>query len=120
MKTLIASILIFFVMLTGIILNAIFLHRTLGQIQELLDEMESLDASAESVLELETLWADKRNLVALTVGVREVMLMDERLTELKWAQADGTEEEFQKHRALMRAVTEELLRQESLRIDSVF
>ena len=120
MKIFFASLCIFSLMLAALTVNALFVHRTVGQMQTLLDGMDSMGSSVESLRALEALWSDKRNLIALTVGRREIMLIDEQLTELKWASKDGTETEFQKYRALLYSVTEELLRQESLRLDSIF
>ncbi len=120
MKVFWASLLFFSLILTGTVCNALYIHRTMTKMQQLLEDMDSPAACSESILALEDFWEEKRGRIGLTTGHKRIRLIDEGLIELKWAARGGKENEFQKYRALLIDATQDLVQQESLTLEAIF
>lgn len=119
MKVFWTSLIIFSLMLGAIALNALFLHTTVNSMRRLLSEID--DPTDAAILEqTEELWKKNRTLLSLTVGIREVRMIDEGLIELRWASVAGDKAELCLQRDLLLSATEELIREESIRFSSIF
>ena len=120
MKVFWISLILFSLVLAFTAINARFLHRTVWEMEALIDRAESGEAELEAVEALETLWEEKRDRISLSVGRRKVQAVDEGLIELRWAMRQGDPHERQRAGARLRSSLEELARRESLHVASVF
>ena len=117
MKVFWISLILFSLVLAFTAINARFLHRTVWEMEALIDRAESGEAELEA---LEALWEEKRDRISLSVGRRKVQAVDEGLIELRWAMRQGDPHERQRAGARLRSSLEELARRESLHVASVF
>ncbi|MBR2353325.1 MAG: hypothetical protein IKA76_02340 [Clostridia bacterium] len=115
MKIFWGSLVAFALVLTGIIYNGVSLHKTTNRMQDLLNT-----PTTDAMEELDNLWQEHRGRIGWTVGRRRIAVIDERLSELKWAYEEGKTSEFQKYRALLSDAIKELIRGDTLTLDSIF
>ena len=80
MKALAISLILFAVAITAVCINAAFIHSTAQEIKDL--ALSVVDGESEAINELTDYWNTKRNLVALTVGLREVDAVSEQIIKL--------------------------------------
>lgn len=115
MKIFWSSLIAFTLVLTGIVYSAVYLQKTADRMQKLLCE-----PSVDALTEMDVLWQEKRKQIGWTVGRRRIAVVDERLAELKWAVEENRESEVKKYRALLKDAIKELVRGDTLTLDSIF
>lgn len=101
MKAFIASLCALAALLGLIALNAAFVHRTAGALEERIEALEIKDENA--LLELERYWQEKKTLIGLSVSTNMIQSIEERIAEIHAAivQQDEVELELASRLALV-------------------
>lgn len=119
MKAFLASTLLFFVLLSLIIGNAVYVHRVSAHIR---DELESMNPSnrEETLAALEAYWQRHRKYVALSVSYRELDHLSELLLSLRACLDANDQEDFELYRKIAIDAADELSRLERFSIENLF
>ena len=119
MKAFLASILLFFVLLSLIIGNAVYVHRVSAHIRDVLERMDESNAE-ESLSALEAYWQRHRKYVALSVSYRELDHLCELLLSLRATLESENREDFTLYRKIAIDAADELSRLERFSIENLF
>ena len=119
MKTFYTSLAVFLVLVTLIVLNSLYIHRTADQIQSLLEEAAPTAEPSEATAALKTLLEKKQRLLGLSVPKERLRELDRALCEMEAALATRALDGYERARLQARAVTEEIKEAECFSIDNL-
>lgn len=120
MKVFWISLFLFVLLLCGIAVNAYFICRSVDAMQSSLSAMDEPTRRHAELHRLQSFWKKHRNQIEFTVGIKEITRIDTLLTELEWILSEGSEQAFQKQKALLLAALTDLKQQELPGLHSIF
>lgn len=117
MKAFIASLCALAALLGLIALNAAFIHRTAGALEERIEALTPDNARA--LAELEHYWEEKKTLIGLSVSTDMIQSIDERIAEIHTAIVQGDEAGLQVAARLALVSIERVRHNERCSIDNL-
>lgn len=120
MKSVFASLLIFFCLLFLIIWNYFYVNRTAAEMEQQLRSLPSAAQALTAVEALEAFWEREHPFISLSVSMTEVRNMTTVLTELRHAAAVQEENDFERCRSLALVGVEQLRRLEQFTLGNLF
>ena len=109
MRSFLLAILLFALMLTGITLNTIFLHRLCTDMLNALAALPELsDGQIDAANRIAARWAEARSVVSLSVSDNTVNRIDDGIAALCTQAATGTDADYTLARERLRLLIEEL------------
>ena len=120
MKAFWASLILFVTMLTGIVWNAVYIHRSTDRLRQLTDQLEDTATRQTVLAELDSFWEAQRIAIGLSVSFRDINRVSESIDCLLLAHSTGNDLDFQKQRILLDNAISEIERADILSVDSLF
>ena len=100
MKTFYASLIVFVLLLALISVNAVFIHRTAGDLETQLRELPSCEAAEHAVAQLEAYWNKRKAWIGFSVPATKMEEMSNHITELRNAAEQQDCKDFELARSL--------------------
>ena len=120
MKALAIALILFLLIITIVVLNAIFVERTIIQAQELSITILKNDKASLAVDKLWDFWQDRSRLLSLSVSKREIDAATENLLLFKTAYSEGNTYLSKQYCNMFCKLLEDILRYEKISISSLF
>ena len=122
MKAFIVALLLFSLMLTDVIFNAIYINEASTHLRRLADSLPEVGSvgCAEAVEELCDEWHDRRSIIELSTDLRRLSEIDTLLSSLRAAAQGMDAAEYNKTRAVLGYLFTELRAFESLEFFDIF
>jgi len=118
MKALIISLLLFFLLLAGILLNAKFTIEVSEQLCAYSKQLDSQKSHEQTLQELSTYWKQVSGILEWTVSKRTLARIEEAILSLQAAHIHNDHYAFAKNRALLDEVAHEFSKNEAIIIFS--
>ena len=119
MKIFAVSLLLLISMVALVVINALYIERTIDRMIELSDASRN-NKSAESLDELCRYWESHRSFIALSVSLREIDSVTENLLNIKSAFSEGNEWMLEQSYALFLNALEDIRRYEKIALINIF
>ena len=119
MKSFIISTVLFLLLLTAIVFNALYVRSVS---ESILEQAEQIGVSFDenAVISLEEYWGKHRSFVGLTVGYRELDHVCETLISLRASCESGNRADAMLYLSLLKDAAEEMARHEELSVSNLF
>ena len=120
MKSFAISLCVFTALLLTILLNCLFVDRTMDTLEAALAALPSCNEAAEGVAALEAYWDKSHNELSFSISFDEMREMDDCLVQLRIAAKAGNSYEFELARALGFDAIRHMRRLERFSWDGIF
>ena len=118
MKALAISLALFALAISLVCINAVFIHDTAQDVKSL--AISIADGDSEAVKKLNDYWDDKKRLVAITVGLREVDAVSEQIIKLCASSELGDANALLINYALLCDAIDDITRYERITLSGIF
>ena len=108
MKSFIASLVIFTVLLCMIIWNCCYTVRICNRLEILIDNLPPAENASQAVRELRDFWEHESAKISISISLQIIHKADDCFTELQYAADYGDVATFEKNRYLAKMIVQEL------------
>ena len=119
MRSLIATIILFSLLVGSVIINAIYVDSVCDKIKISADALKTSFQKEELLSELKSIWSKNKSYLNLSIRTNEIERMNDFIESLSASHNANNEAEFQKYCILISALAEEFSLYESVSLDSI-
>lgn len=119
MKTFIASICAFSLLLFLITWNVCFVNRTMDEMENAVRALPACEHASEALDELDARWQEKRTTLSLSVSYNEMRDLDVYLAQMRAAAAERDDLQFETARLMALDAIKDIRRLERITLTSV-
>ena len=116
MKSFIAVLVIFALLLVLIVSNAIYVRRIFSEISELASQVEESD----DIREIPNIWSKSQRILSFSIEADEIERMNDLMESLRTSIAADNPYDISKYCRLIKELAEELIEYERISLDSIF
>lgn len=120
MKSFIAALVLFFLILIGVLVNSLYVCSTGLHISEYAQLIESSDEKLPAFLSLKEYWENRRSILRLSVAEAKIERMNELVISLYAAIDTRNSSEIQKICSIMYELSEDISLYEKISLHSIF
>lgn len=120
MKALIISLILTFILITAVILNAIYISRVTEKMKSLVTEINQGGSVDKAFEELDGIWSKHKKFFTISVGFEEIDHITEYITRLGCAIENGNAADIRRNCALLQNFFDDVTRHERVSPLNIF
>ena len=118
MKSFIASLLVFGVLLCVILINYSYVLRVCEELEQKIDALPECSEATEAMSDLLILWDKRSSMLKFSISLRQIDKMEECLSDLYYAASHGDARVFEQSRFRAKAVIRDIRDGEVPRVEN--